>query len=147
MNQQNYGNVLRCSNNNSRVPLIPETSGLSKNNIYIFYMILQNIQNLTLYKWLLIASFFSALTIISIKYHLKYPNHFLLLVTVLSETGLIYSYIQMLQYGDILTGFSLVKIISILIVLFPSIMFLGVELTNRKIVGLIFAFLAIYLLA
>lgn len=53
----------------------------------------------------------------------------------------------MLQNGDILTGFSLVKIISILIVIFPSIMFLDVELTNKKIIGLIFAFVAIYLLA
>ena len=52
-----------------------------------------------------------------------------------------------IQNGDILTGFSLVKIISILIVLFPSIMFLDVELTNKKIFGLIFAFTAIYLLA
>lgn len=107
-------------------------------------MIIENIQ---LYKWLLIASFFSALTIISIKYSLKNKNKYLLLVTTLSEIGLIYSYIQMLQTGDILTGFSLVKIISILIVLFPSIMFLEVELTNKKIIGLIFAFIAIYLLA
>ena len=53
----------------------------------------------------------------------------------------------MLQNGDILTGFSLVKIISILIVLFPSILFLDVELTNKKIFGLIFAFVSIYLLA
>lgn len=107
-------------------------------------MIIENIQ---LYKWLLIASFFSALTIISIKYSLKHKNKYLLLVTTLSEIGLIYSYIQMLQFGDILTGFSLVKIISILIVIFPSIMFLDVELTNKKIIGLIFAFVAIYLLA
>jgi hypothetical protein len=44
------------------------------------------------------------------------------------------------------SGFSLVKIISILIVLFPSILFLKVQLTNKKIVGLIFAILSIYLL-
>lgn len=107
-------------------------------------MIIENIQ---LYKWLLIASFFSALTIISIKYSLKNKNKYWLLVTILSELGLIYSYINMLQNGDILTGFSLVKIISILIVIFPSIMFLDVELTNKKIIGLIFAFIAIYMLA
>lgn len=106
-------------------------------------MIIENIQ---LYKWLLIASFFSALTIISIKYSLKNKNKYWLLVTILSELGLIYSYINMLQNGDILTGFSLVKIISILIVIFPSIMFLDVELTNKKIIGLIFAFIAIYML-
>ena len=47
-------------------------------------MIIENIQKFGLYKWLLIASFFSALTIISIKYHLKYPDKNLLLVTILS---------------------------------------------------------------
>lgn len=100
-----------------------------------------------MYKWLLIASFFSALTIMSIKYSLKEHNKYILLVTTLSEIGLIYSYINMLQNGDMLTGFSLVKIISILIVLVPSIMFLDAELTNRKKLGLIFAFISIYLLS
>ena len=60
--------------------------------------------------------------------------------------GLIYSYIQLLQQRDILTGFSLVKIISIILVLLPSLLFLHVKLTTEKIIGLLFAFIAMYLL-
>lgn len=105
------------------------------------------IENIQIYKWILIASFFSAITIISIKYYLIEENIFLLLITILSEIGLIYSYIQMFENYNLLIGFSLVKIISILIVLIPSILFLNVKLTNTKIVGLIFALVSIYLLA
>lgn len=98
------------------------------------------------YKWLLIAAIFSAITIISIKYHLIYPGEYILLVTLLSEVGLIYSYIQLLQLENILVGFSLVKILSILIVLISSLLFLDVKLTNRKILGLLIAFVSLYLL-
>jgi len=107
-------------------------------------MIIKYIQ---LYKYVLLASFFSALTIISIKLFVKYTNIYFLLLVALSDIALVYSYFNMLQKGDILTEFSLVKIISILIVLFPSIMYFDVELTNNKIIGLIFAFVAIYLLS
>ena len=100
----------------------------------------------TKYKWLFIAAFFSALTIISLKYYSFHSYNYWLLVTILSEIGLIYSYIQLLQQRDILTGFSLVKIMSILLVLLPSLLFLNVKLTNEKIIGLLFAFIAMYLL-
>ena len=96
------------------------------------------------YKWAVIASIFSALTIISIDY--VSDSYYWLLVTIFSETGLIYSYLKMLQTNDIISGFSLVKILSIIIVLFPGVALLGVKLTNKKIVGLLFAFIAIYLL-
>lgn len=100
----------------------------------------------TKYKWLFIAAFFSALTIISLKYYSFHSYNYWLLVTILSEIGLIYSYIQLLQESDIVTGFSLVKIMSILLVLLPSLLFLNVKLTNEKIIGLLFAFIAMYLL-
>ena len=100
----------------------------------------------TKYKWLFIAAFFSALTIISLKYYSFHSYNYWLLVTILSEIGLIYSYIQLLQESDIVTGFSLVKIMSILFVLLTSLFFLHVKLTNEKIIGLLFAFIAMYLL-
>ena len=113
-------------------------------------MIIQNINSLYELiinnKWLLLASFFSALTIILVRYYLKYNNKIILLLTFLFDMGLIYSYIQLLQKGDLITDFALVKIISILIVLLPSIMFFGSILTMKKIIGLIFGIIAIYLL-
>ena len=107
-------------------------------------MFIQNF--LQTYKWLLLASFFSALTILVIKYYEKNSNNLLLLIAALSETGLIYSYIQLLKKDDILTKFSLVKIIAILIVIIPSMLFFGTELTTSKIFGLLFGIASIYLL-
>ena len=99
-----------------------------------------------MYPWLFMSAFFSALTIISIKYHFIYPGHYILLVTILSEIGLIYSYIQLLQTKNILVGFSLVKILSILIVLFFSVWLFHVKLTNRQIFGMLLALISLYLL-
>ena len=98
------------------------------------------------YKWLFMASVCSALTIISVKYYSLHSDYYWLLVTFLSEIGLIYSYIQLLQKSDIITGFSLVKIVSIILVLLPSLFLLNVKLTNEKIIGLLFAIMAMYLL-
>jgi hypothetical protein len=69
-----------------------------------------------------------------------------LLVTVLTEVVLIYSYINLLKNDNIITIVALVKIITILMVIVPSIIFFGSELTIKKIFGIIFALIAIYLL-
>jgi drug/metabolite transporter (DMT)-like permease len=105
------------------------------------------IENIQKYKWLLIGSFLSALTVILVKEYNKIHINLLLLVAVLSEIGLIYAYINLLKNADILTQFTLVKIISVLILTVPSIIFFGTILTIKKILGLIFAVTAIYLLA
>ena len=103
-------------------------------------------ENIQMSKWLFFSSFFSALTIIIIKQYEKTANNWLLLVTALSETGLIYSYIKLLKTDDILTQFALVKIIAIIMIIAPSILLFGSEVTTNKIIGLIFAIIAIYLL-
>ena len=102
-----------------------------------------NIQN---YKWLLISAFFSALTITIIKFYENNSHNWLLLFAILSECGLIYGYIQLLKSNDILTQFSLVKIIAILFVVFPSIAFSWTKLTVSKSFGILFGIIAIYLL-
>jgi hypothetical protein len=104
---------------------------------------IENIQN---YKWLLISSFFSAITIVLVKYYSNFKNNWLLILAVLSECGLIYSYVQILHYGDILTQFSLVKIIAILLVTVPSFLLAWTKLTISKAFGFIFGIIAIYLL-
>ena len=104
------------------------------------------IETIQKYKWLLLASFFSALTILMIKQYEKSINYVYLLVAALSEFGLICSYIQLLKKGEIITQFALVKIISILIVIIPSIIFFNSVLTTKNTIGLIFGMIAIYLL-
>jgi len=105
-----------------------------------------SIENIQKYKWLIIASFFSALTILMVKQYEQTTNYLYLLVVALSEFGLIYSYIELLEKGELVTLFALVKIISILIVIIPGIIFFGSILTTKKIIGLIFGLIAIYLL-
>jgi multidrug transporter EmrE-like cation transporter len=98
------------------------------------------------YKWLLLASIFSALTVLMVKEYEKNSKYWPLLVATLTEIGLIYSYIQLLKKGDLITQFALVKIISILLVLIPGIVFFNSVLTTKNIIGLIFGMIAIYLL-
>lgn len=104
------------------------------------------IKNIQDYKWLIISSCFSALTIIIIKFYNQLGYNWLLFMAVLSECGLIYGYVHILKYGDILTQFSLVKIISILLVSVPSLLLVWTKLTIAKIFGIIFGIIAIYLL-
>lgn len=103
-------------------------------------------ENIQINKWVYIASFFSALTVIIVKQYEKTHSNLLLLVAVLSECILIYGYVKILAKEDILTQFALVKIIAVLFLIIPSILFFGTELTNKKIIGLIFGLGAIYLL-
>jgi hypothetical protein len=106
---------------------------------------IQNFYNLIIKnKWLLLASLFSALTVIMIKYYLLYKNTNILILTFVNDIALIYSYVMLLQHCDILTSFVIVKILSMLFVLFQSIFFLDTKLTRDKIIGLVFAFISIY---
>jgi len=104
------------------------------------------LENIQTYKWLLFASFFSALTILMVKQYEKNTNYLYLLVISLSEFCLIYSYIELLKKGELITQFALVKIISIFIVIIPGIIFFNSVLTIQKIIGLLFGIIALYLL-
>ena len=97
-------------------------------------------------KWLLLASFCSALTISFIKQYSKTYDIRLLFGAGLSEIGLIYGYIQLLKYGELISQFALVKIIAILIVIIPSILVFNSVITIKKIMGICFALISIYLL-
>jgi len=96
--------------------------------------------------WLLIGAFFSALTVILVKFYDNKHNNLFLLGVFLSECSLIYSYVQLLKMDNILTQFSLVKIIAILLVAIPSILFSWTKLTTSKSLGILFGAIAIYLL-
>jgi len=103
-------------------------------------------QFLETYKWLLSASFFSALTVLLIKYYEFDTSNYILLVALLSECGLIYAYIKLLKKDDILTEFALVKIVAIMMIVLPSILYFGTKLTIYKMVGIILGMISIYML-
>ena len=96
--------------------------------------------------WLIITALFSAITVFAVKHYILKANYFYLLVAILSETGLLYSYTHLLQGDDIFATFSVVKILGIILVFIPSVVLFDNKLTNRKIIGLILAVVSIYLL-
>jgi drug/metabolite transporter (DMT)-like permease len=102
--------------------------------------------NMKIITLLLVASVFSALIIITIKYYVLKSYNYLLLVAVLLSCCLIYTYVELLQIYDTFVSFTLIKIISILLVLLSSSILFGSKLTMRKLVGLFFGFIAIYLM-
>ena len=104
------------------------------------------IENIKINCWVVMAAFFSTLTIIITKYYVNNGNLSLLLVALVSEACLIYCYIQTLYKKDIVTEFALVKILAILFVIIPSMIFFNTKLTSKIILGLFFACIAIYLL-
>jgi hypothetical protein len=103
----------------------------------------KNIQN---YLWLLITASFSALTMILVKYCYTYKINWILLLAVVSECGLVFGYMKILKYDDVLTQFSLVKIIAIMLVAIPSIFLAWTKLTISKVFGILFGIAALYLL-
>ena len=103
-------------------------------------------KNIEKYKWLIIASCCSTFTVLIVKHYELYSYNWLLVTAVISECGLIYSYIQLLKRDDLISQFGLVKIMSILLVILPSIILFESKLTIKKIIGLLFGIIAIYLL-
>jgi len=95
---------------------------------------------------LFIAAVFSALTIILIKYYVKTSKNIVLLGVLMSELFLICSYIKLLQNGNVVTQFALIKIIAIFFVTLTGIIFFGSKLTNYNILGLILGIMSIFLL-
>jgi multidrug transporter EmrE-like cation transporter len=99
------------------------------------------------YILVIIAAIFSALTVTMIKlYDYNNFNNLFLLVACLSQLGLIFSYVQLLKFNDILTLFTLIKILAILLVSIIGVVFFGFKLTKYKILGILLGIIAIYLL-
>jgi len=98
------------------------------------------------YVWIIIASLFSTLFIAMIKLYDQGHNNLFLLFAILSQFGSLYSYIRLLDYDDILTLFIVVKILAILLVTLIGILFFSYKLTNRKIIGIVFGIIALYLI-
>ena len=89
---------------------------------------------------------FSASTVILIKYYIRYSNYWFLLATILSEFLLIYSYINFLDSGILVVQFAIIKILSIILVAIPSLLFFDGVPPTKQIIGLLIGLLSIYLL-
>ncbi len=95
---------------------------------------------------LVIATITSVLTVVFVKEYINRKQPIYLLLTILSEALLIYSYLNILNIKDVSSYYSYIKILSILIVSFYGFLVLNENITNNKIFGLIFGLLSIYFL-
>ncbi len=100
--------------------------------------------NLILY--LLFATIASTLTVVFVKEYINKKQPVYLLLTILSEALLIYSYLNILNIKDVSSYYSYIKIMSILLVSFYGFFVLNENITTNKILGLSFGLLSIYFL-
>jgi uncharacterized membrane protein len=95
---------------------------------------------------LILATIASTLTIVFIKEYINKKDTIYLLLTILSEALLIYSYLNIFNIKDVSNYYSYIKIMSILLVSFYGFLLLNEPITNNKILGLTFGLLSIYFL-
>jgi hypothetical protein len=104
------------------------------------------IDYITQYKWAFIASLCTALSITMVKLYDMHDHYLFLLVSLLCQFGLVFSYLQLLRTADILTMFTFIKIVAIIMVVFIGILFFHSKLTVKKTIGILIGMLAIYLI-
>jgi hypothetical protein len=97
------------------------------------------------YKWIVIGSFFSAFTVILVKWYSVNNKILYLLFALLSEAILIFSYINVIKHFKILIGFVLIKLFSIITLTIYQI-YMDKNITYKKTLGILCASAAIYLL-
>ena len=98
-------------------------------------------------KWIYISAFFSSLIIILIRGYYEYNSSYLLLMTIVCQLVLIYSYFNVFKNKEMVSQYFIVKILPGLLLIIPSIYLFNGTLTLRKIIGIIVGIIAILLLA
>jgi multidrug transporter EmrE-like cation transporter len=97
-------------------------------------------------KWIIWAGLFSALSPIFMKYYVTTESLYILFLVALSECGIMYGYYQIFQEGDFINKFAIVKILALLFIILPGIVFFHSHFNWHTFFGLLCAFATIYLL-
>ena len=102
----------------------------------------------SLYGLFMICAVLSALCPIFMKQYIHTNNDFkYLFLSFLVSTILLYYYYILFQQHDLGSSFSIVKILSIILVVFTGTAYFNECLSNYQIVGLLLGIISIYLLA
>jgi multidrug transporter EmrE-like cation transporter len=96
--------------------------------------------------WYLVAAACSAAPVVLVKKYTESNNSNLLLLSLLSQCVLIYSYSVILHDKNITVIYPLIKILAILIVALCGFLLFGNKFSVKWILGICFGFLSIYLL-
>lgn len=97
--------------------------------------------------WFIVASIVASAPSICVKTYVDDNNMCWLLLALISYAFAIYSYIQIFRKGDIIIMYPIIKVLSILIVLFAGIMMFESKCNTNVILGIIFGIISIILLS
>jgi multidrug transporter EmrE-like cation transporter len=96
--------------------------------------------------WIISAGLASALSVILMKYYVEHNWWGYVLAAIVSYCFVVFCYSQIFMKQNINVAYPLIKVCSILFVLFYSVFVFGEKLNVRSYLGIFFAILAMSLL-
>jgi len=98
-------------------------------------------------KWIYISAFFSSLIIFLIRSYYKYKLSYFIVLTIIVQWFLLYSYCQIFKNDNIVSQYFIVKILAGLLLFIPSIYLFENNITITKLFGIMLGIFSIFLLA
>ena len=98
------------------------------------------------YLWLALSAVTASIPFIMIKKYNDTNNEMYILLAAFAYALLIITYIKILRTHEMIKVYPLLKIISLLIVVFVGILFFNNKMTGKIILGIVLAIIALYLL-
>lgn len=95
---------------------------------------------------IILASIVALLPIFFIKEYIKTNNKYYIIVTIISYVLLMLAYINIFRKKEILTSYTLLQILQVVIVAIIGIGIYKEKITTKKIIGLIAGIISIYTL-
>ena len=88
----------------------------------------------------------AAIVISMTKQYTITSEKYLIIVAIILSIGSFFFYIEVFRNNNISTTYPIIKILSILLVVFAGILLFGEELSTKNIIGILLGLAAIYLL-
>jgi len=92
------------------------------------------------------SALFSALTGFSIEKYFKTKKLYWFILGLIAGNLVVFSYYFVFKFGNPTTLYVIIKILSILIILLLSYLFLNTTLSIKQYIGIVFSIITIYLL-
>ncbi len=100
-------------------------------------------------KWILftIAILASVATIVSLKHNNVSNNNLFIILSIISDLLLIYTYVKILNYNDMITMYPFIKIMSILVIVLIGTFYYEEKLIMENKIGILLGVMALVLLS
>jgi multidrug transporter EmrE-like cation transporter len=97
-------------------------------------------------QWNILAALASASTIIFVKLFDSNKQSIFFILAILAQAILLFTYIQLLQFQNLVLLYTISKIIAILLVTFFGYVFFNYKLTLHQFIGICLGIIALFLL-